>query len=90
LQFENVSYGIEPLESAFEFQHLLYKLGNGKNEFTVLTENKEDTEQNPMDYNIFISEKVSCACFITLSRQLLFLFIFFLFLFIFKGNLLTR
>jgi hypothetical protein len=55
------------------------------------TENKEDTEQNPMDYNIFISEKVSCACFITLSRQLLFLFIyFFLFLFIFKGNLLTR
>ncbi|XP_025134019.3 disintegrin and metalloproteinase domain-containing protein 32 [Bubalus bubalis] len=56
LQFENVSYGIEPLESAFEFQHLLYKLGNEKNEFAVLTENK-DTEQNPMDYNIFISEK---------------------------------
>ncbi|XP_010837147.1 PREDICTED: disintegrin and metalloproteinase domain-containing protein 32, partial [Bison bison bison] len=55
LQFENVSYGIEPLESAFEFQHLLYKLGNGKNEFTVLTENKEDTEQNPMDYNLFLS-----------------------------------
>ena len=76
MQFENVSYGIEPLESAFEFQHLLYKLGNGKNEFTVLTENKEDTEQNPMDYNIFISEKVSCACFITLSRQ----YCFYLFL----------
>uniref|UniRef100_A0A8C6CSR6 ADAM metallopeptidase domain 32 n=1 Tax=Moschus moschiferus TaxID=68415 RepID=A0A8C6CSR6_MOSMO len=57
LQFENVSYGIEPLESAVEFQHLLYKLGNEKNEFAVLTENNQDTEQNPMDYNIFISEK---------------------------------
>ncbi|XP_052517347.1 disintegrin and metalloproteinase domain-containing protein 32-like [Budorcas taxicolor] len=57
LQFENVSYGIEPLESAFEFQHLLYKLGNEKNEFAVLTENNQDTEQNPMDHYIFISEK---------------------------------
>ncbi|KAB0347985.1 hypothetical protein FD754_012842 [Muntiacus muntjak] len=57
LQFENVSYGIEPLESAVEFQHLLYKLGNEKNEFAVLPENNQDTEQNPMDYNIFISEK---------------------------------
>lgn len=83
MQFENVSYGIEPLESAFEFQHLLYKLGNEKNEFAVLTENNQDTEQNPMDHYIFIGEKVSCVCFITLSRQLLFLFIF-------KRNLLTR
>ncbi|XP_040098921.1 disintegrin and metalloproteinase domain-containing protein 32-like isoform X2 [Oryx dammah] len=57
LQFENVSYGIEPLESAFEFQHLLYRLGNEKNEFAVLTENNQDTEQNPMDHYIFISEK---------------------------------
>ncbi|XP_069429094.1 disintegrin and metalloproteinase domain-containing protein 32-like [Ovis canadensis] len=57
LQFENVSYGIEPLESAFEFQHLLYKLGNEKNEFAVLTENNQDTEQNPMDHYIFIGEK---------------------------------
>ncbi|KAB0373604.1 hypothetical protein FD755_015263 [Muntiacus reevesi] len=57
LQFENVSYGIEPLESAVEFQHLLYKLGSEKNEFAVLPENNQDTDQNPMDYNIFISEK---------------------------------
>ncbi|XP_032324546.1 disintegrin and metalloproteinase domain-containing protein 32 [Camelus ferus] len=56
LQFENVSYGIEPLESAVEFQHLLYKLRN-ENEFPFLTENNQDTEQNPMDYTVFINEK---------------------------------
>ena len=76
MQFENVSYGIEPMESAVEFKHLLYKLGNENNEFAVLTENNQDTEQNPMDYNIFISEKVSYVCFITLSRHLLLLFIY--------------
>ncbi|XP_014641851.1 PREDICTED: disintegrin and metalloproteinase domain-containing protein 32, partial [Ceratotherium simum simum] len=57
LQFENVSYGIEPLESTVEFQHLLYKLRNENNEFAVLTENNRGIEQNPMNYNIFISEK---------------------------------
>uniref|UniRef100_A0A8C0DXP2 ADAM metallopeptidase domain 32 n=1 Tax=Balaenoptera musculus TaxID=9771 RepID=A0A8C0DXP2_BALMU len=61
LQFENVSYGIEPMESAVEFKHLLYKLGNENNEFAVVTENNQDTEQNPMDYNIFISEKPESA-----------------------------
>ncbi|XP_059941911.1 disintegrin and metalloproteinase domain-containing protein 32 isoform X3 [Mesoplodon densirostris] len=61
LQFENLSYGIEPLESAVEFQHLLYKLGNENNEFAVLAENNQGTEQNPMDYNIFISEKPESA-----------------------------
>ncbi|XP_049560236.1 disintegrin and metalloproteinase domain-containing protein 32 isoform X9 [Orcinus orca] len=61
LQFENFSYGIEPLESAVEFQHLLYKLGNENNEFAVLIENNQDTEQNPMDYNVFISEKPESA-----------------------------
>ncbi|XP_012669402.1 disintegrin and metalloproteinase domain-containing protein 32-like, partial [Otolemur garnettii] len=51
LQFENVSYGIEPLESAVEFQHLLYKLGKENNEFPSI-------DKYPMDYNIFISEKL--------------------------------
>lgn len=57
LQFENVSYGIEPLEAAVDFQHILYELRNENNEFAVLTENTYGTEKNPMDYNIFISEK---------------------------------
>ncbi|XP_045635243.1 disintegrin and metalloproteinase domain-containing protein 32 [Ursus americanus] len=61
LQFENVSYGIEPLESAVEFQHLLYKLRNGNGEFEDLTENNQGIEQNPVDYNIFVSEKSESA-----------------------------
>ncbi|XP_053516054.1 disintegrin and metalloproteinase domain-containing protein 32 [Artibeus jamaicensis] len=58
LQFENVSYGIEPLETEAEFQHILYKLRNENIKFAVHTENNRDIGQNPMDYNIFISEKV--------------------------------
>ncbi|XP_077008655.1 disintegrin and metalloproteinase domain-containing protein 32 isoform X3 [Tamandua tetradactyla] len=58
LQFENVSYGIEPLESAVEFQHLLYKLRNENSEFAIFTENSRSKETDvPMNSNIFISEK---------------------------------
>ncbi|GAB5570300.1 disintegrin and metalloproteinase domain-containing protein 32 isoform X2 [Prionailurus iriomotensis] len=57
LQFENVSYGIEPLESVVEFQHLIYKLRDGNNEFAALTKDNQGIEQNPVDYNIIISEK---------------------------------
>uniref|UniRef100_A0A8D0JZ03 ADAM metallopeptidase domain 32 n=1 Tax=Sus scrofa TaxID=9823 RepID=A0A8D0JZ03_PIG len=57
LQFENVSYGIEPLETAVEFQHLLYKLGHENNEFAGLTKDNRDTEETPVDSSIFISEK---------------------------------
>lgn len=71
LQFQNVSYGIEPLEAAATFQHILYELRNENHEFAVFTEKTHGTEQNPMDYNIFISEKVSCICFLLLLKQLL-------------------
>uniref|UniRef100_A0A8C8WJ32 ADAM metallopeptidase domain 32 n=1 Tax=Panthera leo TaxID=9689 RepID=A0A8C8WJ32_PANLE len=57
LQFENVSYGIEPLEFVVEFQHLIYKLRDGNNEFAALTKDNRGIEQNPVDYNIIISEK---------------------------------
>ncbi|XP_037381999.1 disintegrin and metalloproteinase domain-containing protein 32 isoform X2 [Talpa occidentalis] len=61
LQFENVSYVIEPLESEVEFQHLLYKLRNENNDSTILTANNKGIKQNPMDYNIFISGKAEPA-----------------------------
>ncbi|XP_016078121.1 PREDICTED: disintegrin and metalloproteinase domain-containing protein 32-like, partial [Miniopterus natalensis] len=61
LQFENVSYGIEPLETELEFQHLLYKLKNENSEFAVHIENNRDIGQKPMDYSIFISEKSESA-----------------------------
>ncbi|XP_075853484.1 disintegrin and metalloproteinase domain-containing protein 32-like isoform X2 [Microcebus murinus] len=58
LQFENVSYGIEPLEYAVEFQHLLYKLGKENSEFSIFNNRKKNTEKYPMDYNIFISKQL--------------------------------
>ncbi|XP_048186483.1 disintegrin and metalloproteinase domain-containing protein 32 [Perognathus longimembris pacificus] len=58
LQFENVSYGIEPLESAVEFQHILYKLGNENSELERFHENSRNLEKNQVDYNIFISKKL--------------------------------
>ncbi|XP_054576007.1 disintegrin and metalloproteinase domain-containing protein 32 isoform X2 [Eptesicus fuscus] len=61
LQFERVSYGIEPLEIKVEFQHLLYKLKNENNMVSVHTENSRGIEQKPMDYSIFISEKSESA-----------------------------
>ncbi|XP_012879785.1 PREDICTED: disintegrin and metalloproteinase domain-containing protein 32 [Dipodomys ordii] len=59
LQFENVSYGIEPLESAVEFQHILYKLGNENNVLESFNERGKTMEENQVDYSIFISKKVS-------------------------------
>nr|KAF6459933.1 ADAM metallopeptidase domain 32 [Molossus molossus] len=61
LQFENVSYGIEPLDTEVEFQHLLYKLRNKDNQFAVHSENDSGIAQKPMEYSIFISEKSESA-----------------------------
>ncbi|XP_025249695.1 disintegrin and metalloproteinase domain-containing protein 32 isoform X2 [Theropithecus gelada] len=57
LQFENVSYAIEPLESAVEFQHVLYKLENEDNNIAIFSENNRSLEEHPMDDNVSISEQ---------------------------------
>uniref|UniRef100_A0A8D2DSV4 ADAM metallopeptidase domain 32 n=1 Tax=Sciurus vulgaris TaxID=55149 RepID=A0A8D2DSV4_SCIVU len=57
LQFENVSFAIEPLDSAMDFQHVIYKLGNGNNELGVFNKNNKGTEKYPVVYNIVTSEK---------------------------------
>ncbi|KAM8786845.1 disintegrin and metalloproteinase domain-containing protein 32 [Rhynchonycteris naso] len=61
LQFENVSYGIEPLEAEIEFQHILYKIRNANSEFAIHTGDNRGIGQKPMDYNILISEKSESA-----------------------------
>lgn len=58
LQFENVSYGIEPLESTIALQHIIYKLGNEENKLTIFNKNSRNMEM-PTNYGIFINEKVS-------------------------------
>ncbi|XP_069924680.1 disintegrin and metalloproteinase domain-containing protein 32 isoform X1 [Oryctolagus cuniculus] len=57
LQFENVSYGIEPLESTVQFQHLLYKLGNRNKEFSSFNNDTKIIEKHSKDYIIYIGEK---------------------------------
>ncbi|XP_054853210.1 disintegrin and metalloproteinase domain-containing protein 2-like [Eublepharis macularius] len=39
LQFPNISYGIEPMESAHGFQHLLYQVNYGNSSFPITTNN---------------------------------------------------
>ncbi|ERE89654.1 disintegrin and metalloproteinase domain-containing protein 32 [Cricetulus griseus] len=56
LQFENVSYGIEPLESTIPLQHIIYKLGDVENDLTVFNKNSRNIEM-PTDYSVFINEK---------------------------------
>ncbi|XP_051025422.1 disintegrin and metalloproteinase domain-containing protein 32-like [Acomys russatus] len=56
LQFENVSYGIEPLESSSTLQHIVYKLGNRENELTIFNKNRRNLEM-PMNYDIFVNKK---------------------------------
>ncbi|XP_016868675.1 disintegrin and metalloproteinase domain-containing protein 32 isoform X8 [Homo sapiens] len=73
LQFENVSYGIEPLESAVEFQHVLYKLKNEDNDIAIFID--RSLKEQPMDDNIFISEKypkeITLEAFAVIVTQML-------------------
>ncbi|XP_021075162.1 disintegrin and metalloproteinase domain-containing protein 32 [Mus pahari] len=55
LQFENVSYGIEPLQSGSTSQHIVYKLGNKEKEL-IFNKNSRNIEM-PMHYGILINKK---------------------------------
>ncbi|XP_034376408.1 disintegrin and metalloproteinase domain-containing protein 32-like [Arvicanthis niloticus] len=55
LQFENVSYGIEPLESTASSQHIVYKLGNEEKEL-MFSKNSRNLEM-PTNYGILINKK---------------------------------
>ncbi|KAG8512509.1 A disintegrin and metallopeptidase domain 3, partial [Galemys pyrenaicus] len=60
LQLENVSYGIEPLEFATTYEHMLYQINNNKIDFPYLKENYPRTEVADKPYRIFVkSEKHS-------------------------------
>ncbi|XP_066093602.1 A disintegrin and metallopeptidase domain 3-like [Saccopteryx bilineata] len=57
LQLENVSYGIEPLELAATYEHMLYQITNNK-DFLSLQENYPMTQMVDQSYRILVkSEK---------------------------------
>ncbi|XP_058526450.1 disintegrin and metalloproteinase domain-containing protein 32-like [Ochotona princeps] len=53
LQFENVSYGIEPLESTGPVQHLLYKLGNENKDLGSFNYDTISIEKQPRVPDVF-------------------------------------
>ncbi|XP_037597384.1 disintegrin and metalloproteinase domain-containing protein 2 isoform X3 [Cebus imitator] len=50
LQFENVSYGIEPLESSVGFEHVIYQVKHKKADVSLYTE--KDIESRDLPYKI--------------------------------------
>ncbi|XP_030882382.1 A disintegrin and metallopeptidase domain 3-like [Leptonychotes weddellii] len=57
LQLENVSYGIEPLESATVFEHMLYQINNEKIDFSPLKENFPMPQLVQKSYKILVKSK---------------------------------
>lgn len=51
LQFENVSYAIEPLEPSIGFEHVVYQVSPKKTGASLYAE--EDTETREISYKIY-------------------------------------
>ncbi|XP_074143412.1 disintegrin and metalloproteinase domain-containing protein 32 isoform X1 [Sminthopsis crassicaudata] len=58
VQFQNVTYGIEPLGSAGGFQHLIYRLRSEKTDIAVLAENNTHLESEDLKYRIESSGEI--------------------------------
>ncbi|XP_068931953.1 disintegrin and metalloproteinase domain-containing protein 18-like [Petaurus breviceps papuanus] len=69
LQFENISYGIEPLESTAGFEHLIYQVKNENISVPLLEENDTDSWYRHLPYNSHIGSEKTVASY-TLPRYL--------------------
>lgn len=54
LQFENVSYGIEPLESSTTYEHVIYPFRDKKSDFSPISADQS--------YKILVKSNVSNLC----------------------------
>lgn len=72
LQLENITYGIEPLESSATFEHILYEIKNNKIDYSPLKENFANSEQESQSYRILVKPEVSptstCSTYIQILR----------------------
>ncbi|XP_057552949.1 disintegrin and metalloproteinase domain-containing protein 18-like [Hippopotamus amphibius kiboko] len=57
LQFENISYGIEPLESSARFEHIIYQVKNDSPHGPMLAENYSNIWQKDQPYKIHLSSQ---------------------------------
>ncbi|XP_014309146.1 disintegrin and metalloproteinase domain-containing protein 18 [Myotis lucifugus] len=57
LQFENISYGIEPLESSARFEHIIYQVKNNNTDIPMLIENYSNIWQKNQTYKSYLSSQ---------------------------------
>ncbi|XP_047713366.1 disintegrin and metalloproteinase domain-containing protein 18-like isoform X5 [Prionailurus viverrinus] len=57
LQFENISYGIEPLESSARFEHIIYQVKNDNQDISWLAENYSNIWQKDQSYKDNLSSQ---------------------------------
>lgn len=60
LQLENITYGIEPLESSATFEHMIYQVKNNKIDYSPLKETVTPQHESP-SYRIIVKPEVSLA-----------------------------
>ncbi|XP_066092678.1 disintegrin and metalloproteinase domain-containing protein 18-like [Saccopteryx bilineata] len=58
LQFENISYGIEPLESSARFEHIIYQVKNNDPDIPILVKNYSNNWQKDQTYKVYLSSQV--------------------------------
>ncbi|XP_027795026.1 disintegrin and metalloproteinase domain-containing protein 18-like [Marmota flaviventris] len=59
LQFENISYGIEPLESSARFEHIIYQVKNGNPDVLTFADNYSHIRQKDQLYKFHLSSQVT-------------------------------
>ncbi|XP_028021313.2 disintegrin and metalloproteinase domain-containing protein 18 [Balaenoptera acutorostrata] len=59
LQFENISYGIEPLESSARFEHIIYQVKNDNPDMPMLAENYSNIWQKDQPCKIHLNSQVT-------------------------------
>ncbi|XP_061260535.1 disintegrin and metalloproteinase domain-containing protein 18-like isoform X2 [Bos javanicus] len=57
LQFENISYGIEPLEFSARFEHIIYQVKNDHPDKPMFAENYSNIWQKDQSYTIHLSSQ---------------------------------
>lgn len=63
LQFENVSYGIEPLEPSIGFEHMVYQVKPRDSSASVYPEKEIEPREKPfMIQNVEVSHQLSKLC----------------------------
>lgn len=59
MQLENISYGIEPLESSATYEHMIYQIKDNKSDFPPIVKNHSTTQFPDQPFKILVKSEVS-------------------------------